>query len=265
MIHTGEKPFECSLCHKHFREKSNYNYHIKRHFNNKQPFVKKKFVSKKFINHLINNDNNNGNISINKNTEKSACFEKTNKISLFEKDNNKNLIIKQKTINFLITENLPFERREMNPNFPKENETLFIKEKIINKNLIKDNNILIDNVKIENYLVSLNESKLSPLINEQNEKFIDKINNLSINNEQNFNNDNINNFNENINYNNYNKNIAFFLNDIGQENDNQKAENEQNQINMEANCFEQGNINSYFYESLPLYNLEEFMKSSYYI
>ena len=32
MIHRGEKPFQCNICNKKFREKSNYNYHIKKHF-----------------------------------------------------------------------------------------------------------------------------------------------------------------------------------------------------------------------------------------
>ena len=31
MIHKGLKPFQCNICQKKFREKSNYNFHLKKH------------------------------------------------------------------------------------------------------------------------------------------------------------------------------------------------------------------------------------------
>ena len=31
MIHKGQKPYECDICQKRFREKSNYNFHMKKH------------------------------------------------------------------------------------------------------------------------------------------------------------------------------------------------------------------------------------------
>ena len=31
MIHKGLKPFQCTICEQRFREKSNYNFHMKKH------------------------------------------------------------------------------------------------------------------------------------------------------------------------------------------------------------------------------------------
>ena len=45
MIHKGERPFQCNICQKKFREKSNYNFHIKKHF--------------KKLNQKLNKDNEN--------------------------------------------------------------------------------------------------------------------------------------------------------------------------------------------------------------
>lgn len=32
MIHKGLKPFQCNICQKQFREKSNFNFHLKKHY-----------------------------------------------------------------------------------------------------------------------------------------------------------------------------------------------------------------------------------------
>ena len=40
MIHKGQKPYECDICQKRFRVRSNLNFHIKKHKNNE--IIKKK-------------------------------------------------------------------------------------------------------------------------------------------------------------------------------------------------------------------------------
>ena len=83
MIHKGEKPFECNICKKKFREKSNYNYHMKKHNpkidkifkNNSQIIVKSinninfqilKNDKKKIDNNSTNNNTNENSIENNK-------------------------------------------------------------------------------------------------------------------------------------------------------------------------------------------------------
>jgi len=78
MIHKGEMPFQCSICQKRFRERSNLNYHIKKHKSNeitkKKLFKnikkhknnkrnlnsKKKMINKKKANTKIKDNNNFG-------------------------------------------------------------------------------------------------------------------------------------------------------------------------------------------------------------
>ena len=40
MIHKGEKPFECNICNKKFRVKSNYNFHMKSHIPKDETILK---------------------------------------------------------------------------------------------------------------------------------------------------------------------------------------------------------------------------------
>lgn len=51
MIHKGEKPFECIVCKKKFREKSNFNYHMKKHMIKTEENLEKddEIISKKQI------------------------------------------------------------------------------------------------------------------------------------------------------------------------------------------------------------------------
>ena len=106
MIHKGEKPFQCNLCNKKFREKSNYNFHVKKHYlklNKKEK--QNKFNFKKDDKIMSNNINNLGifqNISpykspeINNNTNITNNNENDFNNYLFELNNNDNLINKIK-------------------------------------------------------------------------------------------------------------------------------------------------------------------------
>ena len=42
MIHKGQKPYECDICQKRFREKSNYNFHMKKHMEKSKKIENKK-------------------------------------------------------------------------------------------------------------------------------------------------------------------------------------------------------------------------------
>ena len=75
MIHRGEKPFQCNICFKKFREKSNYNFHMKKHF---LKINKKVKVNENKNENKINNnfradeliiDKNINNVGLNKNIE----------------------------------------------------------------------------------------------------------------------------------------------------------------------------------------------------
>ena len=114
MIHKGEKPFQCKICSKRFREKSNYNFHMKKHeiklkkneqvrVNKRHNFEKKDLIMDNNINnfyifenkkmHKLSDISNSNSTNSNSNNS----FEINNK--LFEEEKNDNeLIVKNKDI-----------------------------------------------------------------------------------------------------------------------------------------------------------------------
>jgi uncharacterized Zn-finger protein len=59
MIHKGEMPFQCSICQKRFRERSNLNYHIKKHKSNE-------IIKKKLFKNVKKHKNNKRNLNLKK-------------------------------------------------------------------------------------------------------------------------------------------------------------------------------------------------------
>ena len=143
MIHKGEKPFECIICKKKFREKSNFNYHMKKHGIKAEKSLKKDF---KEINDI---------------TKKNKIFNKNNLV--MEKNINNFCLIDFQKNNNLKSSNIRVNNIYQNYMSSNEEDNISIENQSINDEANKNEYNLFKyadyNLKNNNCKVNVNFNK----------------------------------------------------------------------------------------------------------
>lgn len=132
MIHKGERPFECNFCKQKFREKSNYNYHMKKHFSKDQNILNNVNNTNKKINNKIDLviEKNINNFYIKKIKQNKKSMDNNSTLNNSDKNSisiNDNKILEEKIINSDFSNNFEIISKYNNSEYNS-----------INKNIIYD-------------------------------------------------------------------------------------------------------------------------------
>ena len=185
MIHKGEKPFQCNVCLKKFREKSNFNFHMKKHLsktekkeknknhhdydlNNKirKNFNENDLVMDKGINNFCINDNN----STKSNNNENSIGNNEKELNLNQAINNINFN-QSETLFINIKNNIKqfnnnFKNDEKNKKDTHEIKELELdNESYINSFIPKDNFLFNDNGELNTFYNCEGQNKFFNEIN----------------------------------------------------------------------------------------------------
>ena len=196
MIHKGERPFQCNICQKKFREKSNYNFHIKKHFKKlnkklnkdngdkiKQNFGKDELIMENIINNfeiykniklqkssdiknisnntIINNEPEINNFKQENNNNDDIMNKIKESFYKYSNFNNQNYNCNNQFLNQFSKDDLNIQD---NHSIKEEENMLNIKNQILSSNHNEVNSISKNSNK-------LNEESITPDIKEENYKF----------------------------------------------------------------------------------------------